>query len=104
MEDEKQSAAPATEAEEPSNPAAASARQQGYFFLLNVKFDCTEEELTKKYKKLALKYHPDRNPDNAEASKATSVNTVIINPKYHPHPIQASVDHSHTVVFTREFP
>ncbi len=38
-----------------------------YYQLLGVKRDASAEEIAKAFKKLARKYHPDLNPDNAEA-------------------------------------
>jgi molecular chaperone DnaJ len=42
---------------------------QDYYGLLEVKRDATADDIKKSYRKLAMKYHPDRNPGNPEAEK-----------------------------------
>ena len=40
-----------------------------YYQILNINREATEEEIKKAYRRLALHYHPDRNPMNEEAEE-----------------------------------
>ena len=44
-----------------------------YYEVLEVSKDCSGTELKKSYRKLAMKYHPDRNQDDAEAEEKFKV-------------------------------
>src|SRR5512132_2737356 len=43
--------------------------KRDYYTILGVNRDASEEDLKKAYRKLAMKHHPDRNPDKGSEEK-----------------------------------
>ena len=41
--------------------------KRDYYEVLGLSRDASEQEIKKAYRRMAMKYHPDRNPDDAEA-------------------------------------
>jgi len=64
-----------------SQKASKQAKTKDYYAIIGVKKDATNSEITKAYRKLCLKYHPDRQ-DNEEAKELANKKMLDINEAY----------------------
>ena len=62
------------------------AGKRDYYEVLGVSRDASAEDIKKAYRKMALKYHPDRNPGDAAAEEkfkeAAEAYDVLSNPRW----------------------
>ena len=45
------------------------SQKRDYYEVLGVAKDAAQADIKKAYRKLAMKFHPDQNPDDAQAEK-----------------------------------
>ena len=61
---------------------AEKARKRDYYAILGVDKNASEHEIKKAYKKMAMKYHPDRNAESEETKKMAEKKFIDVNDAY----------------------
>ena len=52
-----------------NRPEAGKAREDNYYTLLEIDNKCTQSDIDSAYRRLAVRWHPDKNKDNKEAAE-----------------------------------
>jgi DnaJ family protein C protein 7 len=65
-----------------ANQKAEKARKRDYYAILGVDKNADEREIKKAYKKMAMKYHPDRNSETEESKKMAEKKFIYVNDAY----------------------
>ena len=83
-----------------------------YYKILELSNNATQDEIKKAYKKMAIKYHPDKNPDNKEEAeekfkKVAEAYEILSNPdKYRNQQFKQNFNHGFVdphVIFSQIF-
>ena len=61
---------------------AEKARKRNYYEILGIDRNASEHEIKKAYKKMAMKYHPDRNAESEETKKMAEKKFIDVNDAY----------------------
>ena len=63
------------------------AQKRDYYEVLGVEKTASEEEIKKAYRKIAIKYHPDRNPGDKQAEEKFKEAAEAYNILHDPQPV-----------------
>jgi len=61
---------------------AEKARKRDYYAILGIDRNASEHDIKKAYKKMAMKYHPDRNSESEETKKMAEKKFIDVNDAY----------------------
>ena len=65
-----------------ANQKAEKARKRDYYAILGIDKNADERDIKRAYKKMAMKYHPDRNSETEESKKLAEKNFIDVNDAY----------------------
>ena len=65
-----------------ANKNAEKARKRDYYAILGIDKNADEKEIKRAYKKMAMKYHPDRNSETEESKKMAEKKFIDVNDAY----------------------
>ena len=65
-----------------ANKNAEKARKRDYYAILGIDKNADEKEIKRAYKKMAMKYHPDRNSESEESKKMAEKKFIDVNDAY----------------------